>query len=356
MTVLVAACGSDAASTSTPTSVSTASGGGSAAPLVKKLAANGLPSCMAPGSAIQGSPFPVRDNPILQVPKAQQATISVAPIAADLRVGQNTIAIGIADQNNQPISGAQLRMTLYDVTSSNTPRAFCQVEPTVSGPGTERVTQHVHADGAVHQHGGTDDRVGYYAQVTFDKATPYGLAVEAIKDGKSLFGTLQIPAVNAKPILPEPGDRAFASDNLTKKDVANIAEIDSGVPPNDMHDIKIKDAIAAGRPLVIVFATPAYCQTAFCGPVTEEMDLLHDKYRDRVDFVHIEIWRDHDKGIINPTALEWLSQPNGDIQEPAVYVVGKDGVIVDHFEGPIAGNIVEPVVQAVAAGKTFSNR
>ena len=58
--------------------------------------------------------------------------------------------------------------------------------------------------------------------------------------------------------------------------------------------------------------------------------------------------------MINPTVNEWLAQPDGSITEPVVYLVGKDGVIYDRWEGPIARNIMEPGVKAIAGGATFA--
>ena len=118
--------------------------------------------------------------------------------------------------------------------------------------------------------------------------------------------------------------------------------------------MKIKDAIAAGRPLVVVFSTPAFCTSRFCGPVDEEVESLQATYRDRVDFVHIEIWKNFDKKQLNDTASEWLVRADGGLTEPYVYVIDSKGTIYDRWEGPVARNIMEPIVIAVAEGKTYS--
>jgi hypothetical protein len=253
---------------------------------------------------------------------------------------------------NQPIGGAQIRLTFYDLSEGQVP--VCQVEGVASAPGVGPETEHLHPGGEVHIHGGEDeDRAVHYAHVTFDRPGNWGLAVEAImKDGTTGFGTLLLQ-VGQEPQTPAPGDPAIKSDNLTKEDVADIREIDSGDPPNDMHDLKIRDVVESGRPLVVVFSTPAYCSTAFCGPVNQEVETLQDDYRDKVDFIHIEIYRDFTAGTFNPTAREWLVRPDGGLNEPVVYVIGKDGVIFDRFDGPAARNVLEPSVQAVADGAVY---
>jgi hypothetical protein len=312
-----------------------------------------LPACYKPGTVPPGSAFKADADPARSIPRGEQEGIRLVAASADTHRGENNLAIGITDTKDQPIGGAKIRLTVYDLKDGKqTP--VCQVEPLASAPGVGPEFNHKHSDGSNHVHGGeTDDRIAYYARIPFDRSGPWGLAAEAIlKDGKRQFGTLLMQVAD-RPSIPQPGTPAPKSDNLTKKDVANISEIDSGSPPNDMHDVKIKDAIAAGRPLVIVFSTPAYCQSLFCGPVNEEVEALFDIYKDRVDFVHIEVWRDFQKKALNPTAREWLSRPDGGLSEPTVYVVGKDGVIYDVWEGPVARNIMEPAVKAVAGGATY---
>jgi len=71
-----------------------------------------------------------------------------------------------------------------------------------------------------------------------------------------------------------------------------------------------------------------------------------------VDFVHIEVWRNFDKKELNPTAREWLIWPDGSLREPVVYVVDSKGTIYDRWEGPVARNIMEASVKAVAGGAT----
>ena len=311
-----------------------------------------LPTCYAPGTAINGSPFPAKVDPAKdQVGK--KSTIAVVPATADVYVGTNNFVFGITNTNNEPQPGAKVRATVYDLKDGKT-TPVCQFEPLLSAPGVGPESNHTHAGGVQHIHGGEDaSRVVYYARVPFAREGPWGLAVEAIlKDGSKTFGSVLLQ-VGARPSVIAPGMPANRSDNLTKNDVKDIKEIDSGTPPNDMHDLKIKDVIAAGRPLVIVFSTPAFCQTLFCGPVNQEVEALRDVYKDRVDFIHIEIWRDFVNKVINPTAREWLLTADGRINEPIVFAVGKDGVIYDRWEGPAARNIMEASVKAIAEGAVY---
>ena len=68
----------------------------------------------------------------------------------------------------------------------------------------------------------------------------------------------------------------------------------------------VAEAIDTKKPTLIAFATPAFCQTRFCGPVIEEVVApLAKDYRGRANFVHIEPYRlvDEDVEFRLPTEL-----------------------------------------------------
>jgi hypothetical protein len=306
-------------------------------------------------SSGKATAFPTSSDPARNIPADQRNKINIVIAGADWHVGENNFVFGITDKQDEPQGGAKARATFYDLRDPKNPKPVQTMDAVQSAPGVGPKVTVTHANGETHTHGGEDEnRVGYYVKVNFDHAGGWGVAVEAqLKDGTKAISSVGFD-VTEKPAIIAPGQPALKSDNLTKKDVANISEIDSGTPPNDMHDVKIKDAIAAGRPLMVVFATPAYCTSRFCGPVTEEVESLQQKYKDKMDFVHIEIWRNFDKKELNPTAKEWLLRPDGALSEPYVYLIDSKGTIYDRWEGPVAGNIMEPEVQAVIGGKTYA--
>ena len=57
---------------------------------------------------------------------------------------------------------------------------------------------------------------------------------------------------------------------------------------------------------VVVFATPVYCTSRFCGPVTDMVQELARAYSDRASFIHVEIWQDFEKKELTRAAAEWL--------------------------------------------------
>jgi len=307
------------------------------------------------GSSSKPTVFPTSTDPGRNVPVEQRNQINVVIAGSDFFVGKNNFVFGITNKKDEPQGGAKAKATFYDLRDPANPKPVFTVDATASAPGVGPVVTVTHSDGEKHTHGGQDEgRVGYYAPVTFDHAGGWGIVVQAeLKDGTK--GTSSVGFdVSTKSAILAPGMPAKKSDNLTKRDVTDIKLIDSGTPPNDMHDVKIKDSIAAGRPVVVVFSTPAFCASRFCGPVNEEVESLQKDYKDRVDFVHIEIWKNFDKKQLNETASEWLVRADGGLSEPYVYVIDSKGTIFDRWEGPVARNIMEPIVKAVAEGKTYA--
>lgn len=306
------------------------------------------------GDDAKPTPFPTSSDPSRNIPKDQLRGINVVMAGSDWYKGDNNFVFGITNAKDEPEGGAQATATFYDLRDAKNPKPVFTAQAIASAPGVGPKVEVTHANGDKHVHGGeNDNRVGYYVKVNFDHAGFWGIAVEAkLKDGKT--GTSNIGfQVQEKASVIAVGQNAPKSDNLTKADVKDLSEIDSGSPPNDMHTVKIKDAIAKGRPVVVVFSTPAFCTSRFCGPVNEEVEALQALYKEKVDFVHIEIWRDFDKKIMNPAVKEWILRADGGLTEPWVYIVDSKGVVFERWEGPVAKNVMEPAVKAVSEGKTL---
>jgi hypothetical protein len=141
-----------------------------------------------------------------------------------------------------------------------------------------------------------------------------------------------------EPAYPAPGDRALKTENLTMGSKAPAEAIDSGaattgeVPDPELHAWTIADALAEHRPIVALFATPSYCESLFCGPVTENVRELAAAYDDRAVFVHIEIWREYNT-VLNEAAADWLYRDDN-LTEPWLYLIDDRGTIVDRW-GPL---------------------
>ncbi|HVD70050.1 MAG TPA: hypothetical protein VNG34_04285 [Actinomycetota bacterium] len=186
------------------------------------------------------------------------------------------------------------------------------------------------------------DAAGVYQGegIRFDKVGVWTATIDADVD---TIGPLTLEtnfAVRDQPALPAPGQKALKTENLTvdSKDVKPVS-IDSRaqdgdpIPDPELHQWTIADAIAQGRPALVLFATPVYCQSHFCGPSVEALQQLAADYPDKAVYIHVEIWRDYNKSVVNQGAADWLYR-NDNLTEPWLYLIDDKGVIADRW-GPL---------------------
>jgi hypothetical protein len=197
----------------------------------------------------------------------------------------------------------------------------------------------------------SDTRGVYAAQTTFDKAGFWEVEASTTLDGKVRTGKGAF-AVNPTNTIPGVGDQALPTQTLTldTPDTPKVA-VDSragsgDIPDPDLHRTTIAAALAAKRPIVAVFATPVYCTSRFCGPITDLVDELAHQYGDRATFVHVEIWRDFQNSVVNQSAADWLQRDN-DLNEPWVFLIGADGRIAARYDNVATRDEIEPFLKAL---------
>ena len=109
----------------------------------------------------------------------------------------------------------------------------------------------------------------------------------------------------------------------------------------DLYQITVAQAIESPRPAVVVFASPAFCTSATCGPQVDTVKELKATFNDRADFVHVEIYDlpdeiqgDLSKASFAPAVEEWgfSSVPHW-FNESWVYILDKEGLVAHRFEG-----------------------
>jgi hypothetical protein len=119
------------------------------------------------------------------------------------------------------------------------------------------------------------------------------------------------------------------------------------IPDPELHRTTIAAAIARGHPALVVFSTPVYCVSRFCGPVTDMIGELAATYADRAEFIHVEIYRDFEAGTINQTAADWLLTDSGELREPWTFLIGADGRIAGSWDTVVTRSELEPLLAAL---------
>ena len=149
---------------------------------------------------------------------------------------------------------------------------------------------HNHADGSTHVH--EDELVAvFHANVDFDRTGDWAVALDVEIEGERHRGLLVQP-FNVLERTPEPqvGDLLPESPHLTLRHTDDITLVSSMARPVlEMNELTVPEAIATGKPVLVAIATPAYCQSRFCGPLMEAVVVpLWEEFGGEVEFVHIE--------------------------------------------------------------------
>jgi hypothetical protein len=273
-------------------------------------------------------------------PTPPGGSLQVLITTSELVVGRNRLGFGLA-KDGRLVADASVVVRVYDIREPQARLADEKPAPYYPLEVVERGQRiHIHPDGTRHLHDSATDVLGVYAaQVTFSRPGPWGLEVLTRGAGGAIESArLQVEVLEASH-APLPGRPAPRSRNPVASEVKDLRTIDSSEPPDPrLHQTRIADAIAQGRPQVIVFATPKHCVSRVCGPVVDVVRTLIPTYGDRVAFIHQEIWSSPAQ-TFTPTVQEWNLR-----SEPWIFLVDGRGVIRARFEGLTTRRELEAVL------------
>ena len=268
--------------------------------------------------------------------------------AAEYTLGANRFPFALIAASGESLDGAAVEVAFHRLEDDS-------AEPRATAVATFRtlagVTPHLHADGTLHPH---DETAGFYVveQVQFDVPGVWEarFTVEA-PNGQRVGVPPLAFAVQSGSSAPSVGDPVPASRNPTSRDVDDLSEITSHDPPvPDFYRLTVAEALEQERPVLVVFSTPMFCISRMCGPVTDVVASLHERYAESLSFIHVEPFDlrvARSEGRLTPTETlrEWRLRT-----EPWVFLVGADGRVASRFEGPVTEEELERAVQALLGG------
>jgi hypothetical protein len=132
--------------------------------------------------------------------------------------------------------------------------------------------------------------------------------------------------------VPQPGQPLVPVETPTTADARGVDPICTRDPECDLHDATLTDVLAEGKPVALIIATPAFCQTAICGPVLDVLLSQEDAFPD-VRMVHAEVYK-------NPEAVDNIAEadlaPVIDAYhlgyEPVLFLANSDGTIARRLD------------------------
>ena len=146
------------------------------------------------------------------------------------------------------------------------------------------------------------------------------------------------------------GQRPPASMNRTVDDVESIAELTTGSQHDpELYSRTVAEALNEDRPFVIVFASPAFCTNAVCGPQVEVASSLLEKYGDQASFIHVDLYENpHEiKGDLSVARVSPLLEEWGLVSQEWTFVMNADGTVAARFENFVPEAELEDALQAV---------
>lgn len=264
-----------------------------------------LTACASPTpSAPLGTPAP--------------STLQILVANSQHVIGANRFPIGVI-RDGHSVKDAQLHLKFYDL-STKTPVQKAETDAVYYG-----------------------DNLGeagvYVAHANFDTAGNWGFEATVTQPGYAPETQRIGFEVLAKDPSPGVGDNAPRTKNPTLQDVNGDRSKISSADYDDsiLHRISIADAVTNGKPTVILFATPRFCTSRTCGPSHQVILSLAQNYADKVNFVHIEIYKNFQTFALADAMNEWNLKT-----EPWLFFVNPQGKIVEKFEGGITSKEIVP--------------
>lgn len=170
----------------------------------------------------------------------------------------------------------------------------------------------------------------------------HSLVVQTSDGQRAGVGPIRVLAPEQSPIVQVAQDFP-PSDTPTVDDPQDLLELCTRDPDCGMHEHKLGQALADGKPIVLTIATPKYCVSRICGPIVDIVeDIRLTGIRDDVAWIHVEVFKD-DQSTDPVDLVTELSLPS----EPWVFLIDADGKLADKFDGPVTGDLLRDALPQI---------
>jgi hypothetical protein len=335
---LVAGCGSDSGSTD------------STSPADARAESRPAP----PKSA-----FPSPEGRTLrQVLKAadDRAELVVSPAAMAFHKGENRYPFGVFEHDRSQVPNAEVALYLAKApapkpnakskSGSKGPAARAEVQaldqPAV-GPFPASI-ESLATKPAFRAKTTSDDpdaaSVVYSTQIDFPSNGAWRIAALIKQDGEIKGMLLPSAEVGQSSQIPRPGQPAPKIHTPIAADVGgDLSKITTRIPPDTQNKVDYADVLGK-EPIVLLFATPQFCQSRVCGPVVDVAEQVKQEYGDKAAFIHMEIYNDNDPSKGVRPQLRAFNLPS----EPWLFTIDRHGTVSSVIEGAFG---VEALTAAV---------
>lgn len=267
-------------------------------------------------------------------------TLFAATASFDLVAGTiPRLMVGVSDKEGNSLTGGSVTVRLRRAEQDNAPWSSSVPARSLSIPGrpsstagSPRLTAPSEAVGVYATEAVTIPAPGYWeVEVDAGKLGKAITAFEAFAEPRAV-GLGQAAPRSENPTVDTPGVVPSQLDSLAL-DATSMTDL----PHPELHRTSIARAIADHRPLVVIVATPAYCQSQFCGPLVEEVAKMMQSV-DGVEGVLLEVFPNGYEKAVSIYAAQWISEggvPEGSGNEPWVFTVDASGTVTGRWDNVV---------------------
>ena len=198
----------------------------------------------------------------------------------------------------------------------------------------------------------------YRAGVDFHCAGEWGAEVTAeLQDGTVEEARMRF-TVHPQGTTPAIGEPAPRSESPTASTVSGVRAISTDPNPfPGAFERTVGEVVTAGQPSLVFFATPAFCQTGYCGPTVNLVKSVAIDYEDDIGFVNVEPYELHQ----TENGLQPVLDEDGRLVpvqavldygipvEPYLFLVDAAGDVFAKFEGVVGADELRASIEDVLA-------
>ena len=191
------------------------------------------------------------------------------------------------------------------------------------GPGADRLGEAT----TVHRHANGIPRAYYPLTTTFAAPGTWRLATEV--DGEPASLDVRVRDRSQVPVVPAVGEALISVPTPTVEDARGVEPICTAEPACPLHTTSLDTAIGGDRAIAMLIASPAFCQTAICGPVLDLLVARQPDFADTVTMIHVEVYPDRQSAgrtvtdAVRAYGLAW---------EPSLFLARPDGTITARLD------------------------
>jgi hypothetical protein len=187
--------------------------------------------------------------------------------------------------------------------------------------------------------------VVYSTEIDFPHTGDWRLGAIIREDGELRGIVLPSAEVGEFKKIPRVGEPAPLIHTPTAQDVGgDLSKITTRIPPDSQNKVDYAEALGR-KPIVLLFATPEFCQSRVCGPVVDVAEQAQREYGNKADFIHMEIYNQNDPANGVRPQVRAFHLPS----EPWLFTINRRGRIAAEVEGAFGLKLMHQAIDKAIA-------